>query len=259
LIESLIGEFAGDPVRAMLLTGSYARNTATRYSDVDLVRFVDALPAATAERYTLRYRERRLVSISTTTVDAKREELRQPETAIFAVEGLRRARTLLDRDARLTPLLAEAAAFDWAPLQPAADAYANELLMGLAEETHKALTGLERGDESLMLFASHLLVGALPRVLLVQRGILLVSENDYLDDAQRAAGHDSAWSRLYRQVTGLDPLPPTPTLALARARAALRLYVETARQIENVLTGDDGILVAQAVATITTSALLGDE
>ena len=84
----------------MLLTGSYARYTATRYSDVDLLRFVDELPETTAKRYTLRYRQDRLVSISTTTVRAKRAELCRLEGAVFAVEELRR---VLSRGRRCSP------------------------------------------------------------------------------------------------------------------------------------------------------------
>lgn len=259
LIEALVAEFGGEPVHAMVLTGSYARGTATAYSDVDLVRFVEALPERTSGRYSLRYRSGRLVSISTTTVAAKRAELAQPERAIFAVEGLRRARLLLDRDGRLAALLAEAAAFAWAPLQPAADAYARELLMGLAEEAHKALSGLLRGDQSTMLYAALGLTGALPNALVVRRGVLVASENDYLEAAQRAAGRASAWTRLYRQLTGFDPLPPAPTPARARVVVALRLYVETARLLQDVLAGEEGAVVERAVATILASGLLADE
>jgi hypothetical protein len=259
LIKQLIVKFAGDGVHAMLLSGSYARGGATHYSDVDLVRFVETTPATTAESYVLRYCAERLVSISTTTVATVRAELRRPERAIFAVEGLRQAHILRDRDGRLAALLAEAVAFEWAPLQPTADAYARELLMGLAEEAHKALSGLERGDESTMLYACLGLVRGLPSALVVQRGMLLISENDYLDGAQRAAGRASVWSRLYRQLTGFDPLPTVPSPAVARASAALRLYVETARLLGDVLTGEDGAVALRAAATITASGLLAEE
>ena len=235
MVASLIGEFAGDGVLAMLLTGSHARGNATRYSDIDLVRFVEHAPTTTAERYRLRYRADWLVSVTTTTRAAMREELWRPERAIFAVEGLRRARILLDRDGQLAALQADAVAFEWAPLQPAADAYAREMLMGLAEEAHKGLTGLSRGDEGTMLYACLGLVRELTRVVVVQRGVLMTSENDFLVGAQRTAGYDSAWTRLHRQLTGFEPLPATRSPAVARAAAALRLYVETVRLLHDVL------------------------
>ena len=54
------------------------RGDATPHSDIDLIRFAAVLPEAEADRYTLAYREGRLVSLSTTTIDAKRNELSRP-------------------------------------------------------------------------------------------------------------------------------------------------------------------------------------
>src|SRR5262245_25313995 len=88
-LSALTAELAGDDVVALALTGSYVRGTATPFSDIDILRFAPVLPATERERYTLRAREDRLLSITTTTIAAKRAELCQPETAIFAAPGLR--------------------------------------------------------------------------------------------------------------------------------------------------------------------------
>ena len=145
-----------------------------------------------------------LVSLSTTTVDAKRAELSRPETAIWAVPGLRQARILLDRDGALAALLREAQAFRWEPLQPAADAYASYNVMGLAEEVHKVLGALEGADESAALNATWGLVAGLARAVIVQRGVLIRTENAYFLQAQEAAGLESAWSRAFRVAAGFE-------------------------------------------------------
>ncbi len=100
LLSDLVAEFADADTIGMLLAGSHARGDATPHSDIDLIRFAAVLPETDADRYTLAYREGHLISLSTTTVDAKRAELGRPETAIWAAPGLRQARLLLDRERR---------------------------------------------------------------------------------------------------------------------------------------------------------------
>jgi hypothetical protein len=107
-------------------------------------------------------------------------------------------------------------------LQPAADAYASYELMGLAEEVHKVLGALAKGDEAMALYGTWGLVGGLWRAVTVQRGVVIRTENSYFQQAQEAAGLDSAWSRAFRIAVGLEMVPVT-----ARADAALCLYHET--------------------------------
>ena len=230
LIADLVAEFADTNTIGMLLAGSYARGDATPYSDIDLIRFTAALPEAEAERYTLAYREGRLVSLSTTTVDAKRAELGRPETAIWAAPGLRQARLLLDRDGALAALLGEAHAFRWEPLQAEADAYASYNIMGLAEEVHKVLGALAKDDEAVALYGTWGLVAGLLRAVTVQHGVLIRTENSYFQQAQEAAGLGSAWSRAFRVAVGLEM-----ATAVTRGAAALRLYQETAMLIAPAL------------------------
>jgi hypothetical protein len=223
LIARLLAEFTNAETIGVLLTGSHARGDATEFSDVDLVRFAPALPEAEEDRYTLAWRAGRLVSLSCATIAGKRDELARPETAIWAVPGLRQARPLLDRAGALAALLEEARAFRWEPLQEAADAYASYELMGLAEEAHKALAGLAGGDETLALYGTWGLVIGLARAVAVQRGVLIRTENVYFRQIQEAMGLDSAWAAAFRRAAGLEAAP-----ALARAAAGLRLYQETA-------------------------------
>jgi hypothetical protein len=204
---------------------------------------VAAEPEGQRERYRLWLVDGRLVSVSTTTLASKRAELARPETAIWAVGGLRQTRILADRAGGLAALVAEARAFTWTPaLRAAAVDHASDTLAGLAEEAHKALGARERGDESAMLYAALGLQQVLIRVALVARGVLLESENQWFDAALRLEPPDSRWQRLLRVVVGYD--------APSAGVAALWLYVEATRLLADMLTAEDAALVAATVARI---------
>src|SRR5215813_193950 len=91
-IEHLIHHFDGDDLVALGLTGSHARGTATPYSDVDIYRFGQNPPKDAEDRYRLEMIEGHLVSITGTTTEAKHADLAEPDTAIWAVPGLRQIR-----------------------------------------------------------------------------------------------------------------------------------------------------------------------
>ncbi len=249
---------AANPILGVALLGSYARGEATPYSDVDMVRFAEREPAImgnpfSGERYTLRLIDDRIVSVSTTSLAAKRAELAQPDGAVWAVEGLRQARILLDRDGSLAALLAEARAFKWAPLQPAANAYASELLLGLAEEAGKIMSGLARGDDAVCAYGALGLLSALVRAVVVQRGVLLRSENTFFSQPQEAVGRNSAWAQALRIAAGFEAVAAADTPAgqttpiQARARATLRLYRETAALLDPIIRPADRAVIAQTL------------
>jgi hypothetical protein len=257
-LATLVEQFGGAGVEALALTGSHARGDATAHSDVDLLRFVARAPTTERDRYRLWLLGGHMVSVTTTTIAKKRAELTQPETALWAVSGLRQARALSDRDGRLAALIAAAHAFTWTPhLRRAATAHASETLGGLAEEVHKLLGALERGDESAMLYATLGLQQGLTRAALVARCVLLSTENAYFAEALRLAGAGSRWERLLRVVIGYDAPPDGVSQPYGRAEAAVWLYVEVARQLAETLSDEDAALVTEAVARIKTT--LGGE
>jgi hypothetical protein len=250
-LATLIARFGGDEVEALGLTGSYARGQATAYSDVDLLRFVAQEPESGRAQYRLWLVDGRLVSVSTTTLASKRAELTRPQSAIWAVGGLRQMRILADRAGGLAALLAEARAFTWTPaLRAAAAEHASETLADLAEEAQKALGARERGDESAMLYAALGLQQLVIRAALVARGVLLDSENDWFDAALRLEPPDSRWRRLLRAVVGYGAPPAGIAPARGRTEAALWFYVEATRLLADTLTADDAALVAATVARI---------
>ena len=249
-LAGLTARFGAAGTRALALTGSHARGAATPLSDVDLLRFTAFEPTTDRERYRLWLVAGRLVSVTTTTFAAKRAELARPEMALWAVPGLQQARILYDLDGELAMLTAEAHAFTWTPdLRRAAADHVSDTLAGLAEEVHKLLGALGRGDDSATLYAALGLQQGLTRAALVARGALLTTENAYYAEALRLAGPGSRWERLLRVVIGYD-LPPGKSLAHGRGEAALWLYVEVATRLADELTPDDRELVAESVKRI---------
>lgn len=226
--SSLTG-FDGRWVQAIGLTGSYARGTATPYSDIDLHVYVPEQGAPPHQHYQLHRFEGHLVSITITTFESKYADLGQPQSAVDVVCGLQQTRILYDTAPGLLANLRQAALdFDWTSLQPAADVFASHQLAGCAEEAHKLLSGLLKNDEALLLYATYGLVLGLVNVVAVQKGVLVESENVLFQAVQDAA--DPEWSQYFRIAAGWDVNP-----VRMRALAGLGLYAATARMLRGII------------------------
>jgi len=234
-LQSLIDRLDGPDVVGITISGSHARGEADRYSDVDLSCYVQTLPERKDDRITLRYWDARLVSIHTTTIEAERSELTDPEHAIWAIPGVRQALILLDKNGAIAALKQFAESLCWADLQPAADEFAAEEIMGCAEEAHKILSGLAGEHESTVLYAAWGLIGGMLHALAVQRGLLVRTENEYFDLVQEAAGRDSAWTAAFRLASGCDHGSNNLRPYKVRGAAALALYRETAAMLDPII------------------------
>jgi predicted nucleotidyltransferase len=234
-LESALARLDSPNIMGVTCAGSHARGQAGPHSDVDLQVYVGTLPESEFDQYTLRRWDDHLVSLHFNMVEAERRNLAHPEHALWAVPGLRQAVILLDKDGSIAELKGAAASFDWSTLQPAADRYAVEQLMGCAEEIHKILNGLASGYESSVLYAVWGALKGLSSAVLVQRGLLVETENRYFDLIQDSVGRDSDWTRSFRIALGADPLtedvPPFET----RGKATLALYWYTAKLFEPII------------------------
>ncbi len=233
-IKSILEKIDSPAVIGIGIVGSYARGQESKYSDVDFDIFVSRMPGNEYDRYTLRYWDGKLVSLKYALLEDEREALTNPRRAIWAVPGLRAMRIVLDKDDSLNELQKLAQKFDFSLLQPDADEFAAEEIMGCAEEVHKILNGLARGHESTVLYATWGLVKNLLEAVAVQRGILIVSENRYFDLIQESVGRDTKWVSAFRTAWGLNP---TSSQYQSRGAAALTLYRLTAAMFEGLIPG----------------------
>ena len=231
-IPSLLEKMDSPDVIGVGIVGSYARGQENKYSDVDVDIYVSKLPENPYDRYTLRYWDNKLVSLKYTVLDDERSGLMDPRRAIWVVPGVSGMKILLDKDGSLTALQKAAREFDWSPLQSAADEYAAEQIMGNAEEVHKILNGLVRGHESTVLYATWGLVKNLLEAVVVQRGIMIVSENRYFDLIQDSVGRDSKWTGAFRAAWGLDA---ASSQYQSRGAAALKLYRLSAEMFDALI------------------------
>ncbi len=232
-LNTLVAELDNDAVQAIILGGSYARGNATPYSDVDFARFVKELPGRAQKRYI--YREGRLISIVTRTISMYREWLKLPERAIWIVPGMREARILLDKEGAFNTFQQEVIAFNWEPLQVAANYFASDIMMLNVEFVHKVLAGLLQHDEMSISQATFKLFTSLTDAIAVQRGMLVVDGNRYYEHVQTTVGQDSTWTHYHRHIAGIDTTPAHVISVEIRAIAALRLYQESAKLLRPIL------------------------
>ncbi len=240
LLDQLVAQYDAPDVTAITLAGSFARGAATRYSDVDLLRFVRD---DDARGYQLAYHGERLVSLTTTTIAYEAVKLTQPDRAIWGVPTLQRMQILLDRAGEAARLQREAQAFDWSALKAEADRLAASELVGSIEECHKIMGALSRARESALVYATQGVVFGMVKVMALICGRLIASENSYFEEVASAVGNQSRWAQQLRTTLGLGK----PSTAATRGRAALMLYVETARLVDETLQPEQRTLVETCI------------
>jgi len=114
-LHDLVQELDHPDIVGITLGGSYARGTATQYSDVDVACFLREGIKPPPKR--LLYRQNKLISIKMTSVTEIREALSRPDSAMPAISGTRQL--LLDKDGSIAQILSEIEAFRWEDLQEA--------------------------------------------------------------------------------------------------------------------------------------------
>jgi predicted nucleotidyltransferase len=254
-LQAIVAEIDSDEVTTVIIAGSHVRGTATPYSDVDFARFVRTPPQGKKKRYF--YRDDRLISVVTWSLDFMEEAITRPEQAIWRVPALRDARILLDKEGVFSAFQQRLADFRWEALQEQANAWASNTLMIFGELAHKALGAFLNHDEAALAYATHDLLWSLPEVVAVQRGVLIEGSNRYYAQVQKAAGKDSAWTHAHQLALCLEPFPAHLSPAEARGLAALRLYQETARLIRDALLPEDREVIEQTLRVIEEAALPG--
>jgi predicted nucleotidyltransferase len=249
-LQFLVTQLDNENTVGVTLTGSYARGEAAPFSDVDIHCYVRQMPSSAEETSYLRFMKGDLVSVSLTTQEDVYASLRNPKKAIWVVPALRQSRILLDKDGSIAALKEFAVMVTWEVLQTSADVYASWNLSGCTEEVYKILAGLARQDESKTLYAVWGLMHELANTLIIQHGILIQSENAYIDLVQETAGRTSDWTHQFRLAVGLDLLPPGEPAYRGYGVASLHLYRETARLLQDILLPEDASIVTQTLAII---------
>lgn len=243
-LARLVSEYDAPAVTGVALSGSHAHGDATRYSDVDLLRFVSG--ETSSPEFRMCYVDGRLISLLTWELERKRADMRQPEQAIWLVPTLRHMRILLDKRGELAALQREAEQFEWSDIEADAQRQVSGEFVWWSEELHKVLSAQVRGDESALAYATMGLLFGMVKVMARTRGVLIVSESRYFQEVGDAVGANSAWTRCLQQALGLGGA----TSVAARADAALRLYQETVRLLEPILQPEHRDVVQTCISIL---------
>jgi predicted nucleotidyltransferase len=222
-LHELVLELDHEDIVGITLGGSYARGTATLYSDVDIACFWREGLKPPLKRFL--YRQDKLISIKMTSVTEIREMLKRPQSAMLVVSGKRRL--LLDKDGSVARLLAEIEAFRWEDLQEAVNAHVSLWMMLKAEDVQKVLREFQQENATgLALVITHL-VAELTLLTALCHRTLITNDSTYYQQVQEAAGLDSGWTRSHRIATGLEAGPTDIAPLRSRGIAVLHLYRET--------------------------------
>lgn len=224
-------ELVRNGAEAVVLVGSHARGDAGPDSDLDVL-------AVGPETFSCRLERRGglLVSTGSRPVESYRRTFGDPGAVCAAVPGWREAVVLQDPAGTAASLIREAQEWRWGPLEHRCDLWVAERVTALAEETHKLLTALRRGDRSTAAVQRSLLAVHLAPILAVHRRILYGSENRLWDLVSDAMGE--RWRRAQDAALGLGGEALTET-----GGAALRLYGLAAEEVGDLFDGrQDGVV-----------------
>ncbi len=218
-LEELAMEVAGFLPESLFIVGSHALGRADEWSDLDFYAvYDDARHLAPKQEHVFWLWEGVWVSVGILSRSHVEAELETPENAIPAVPAYRTMQIVRDVDGWAEELRQRALAFDWQSVKAEADAWVTAELLSLCEECGKGLRALAHQDEGLAVLVATGLAWPLTRLVAIQRGILVQSDNSYIQEVREAMGEE--WTSLHRMLLGDDPAPP-----LERLRAGLRLYL----------------------------------
>ena len=179
-LHELVQELDHEDIVGITLGGSYARGTATRYSDVDLACFWREGLRPPPKRFM--YRQSKLISIKMTSVTEIREMLKRPQSAILFASGIHRL--LLDKDGSVARLLAEIEAFRCEDLQVAMNAHVSLLMMLTAEDVQKVLREFEQENALGLAFVVSKLVAQLTLLTTLCHRTLITNDSTYYQQVQ---------------------------------------------------------------------------
>ncbi len=234
--KDFAGNLLNSGAKAVLLTGSWARDDATAESDVDL------LAIGSGPDYRLYRVDHYLVSISHITVEDVRTAFGSPGEAGWVIPGWCTAKILLDPADIAAQLIEEAQSWTWDVVgDEICDSWVAEEITGYAEEVHKLIYLSRDHRRTGAAIQRYLLAARMARIAAVHRRLLYQSENTLWDLVAEEMG--STWTTAQHRAFGIHDETFEDTIA-----ASLQLYFLTAQAIRHLLTDRQFDVVRHACA-----------
>jgi len=215
-------QFADKGARAVLLSGSWARKEARRFSDLDLW----VLGKAGAPSFL--WREPFLVSVSRINPSAELCKFLDPPHTGELLGAWRTAIILFDPHGVARRLREEARDFRWDQVDRKCDRWVARTIVAWGEEAIKIVHSMARGETDTAAVQRNLLANSLVFVMAVHRRVTWVTDNGLWERLGREEG--PRWWNAQRRALGLGG----ETLGRS-AEAALELYALTAGRLRSVL------------------------
>ena len=218
MLHEIVSNLRHADTEAVVLTGSMSRGPAAKLSDVDI------LAIAPHHDDSLMLLDGRLVSIAWLSKDAVEHSFKNPEQAVWTVPGWRSATILYDPADVAELLQRQALDWLWTPeLDNAADRWVAREIVGYCEDAARLLRHMQTGNALGAAALRSVLAIRMAHIMAVHLRVLYDSENDLW--ALVAGRMPAEWGDLQKRAMGIETHIPDQS-----ARAALRLFVATARQ-----------------------------
>lgn len=234
-IHAITPELICLDVEGIAVMGSYARGNATPYSDIDVICLMkDQFENNPGPQIDLYHGVYRVVH----RIDEKslRVCFDDPIRAVYDIIGLQQMQILYDPIEKLRRLQQDAFAFVWTEtLQQKADAILNREMLAWQEECYKAMAGVCEKQDGKMLLGLYGLTYGLVKLMLVAKGVLLQSENDFYEQLCLAYSEEPNGKDLVDMMGlafGLEDGFPL----LQRVETGLLLYLQFAEYLAARLT-----------------------
>jgi predicted nucleotidyltransferase len=239
--QSLVPRLAAEGAEAVVLTGSHARGTAHRHSDVDVV------PLGVGPSRTLIRRSGLLVAISWRTPARIRERLADPGEVGTAVPTAREALILYDPLGIATSIQRDAFAWTWERVEEHCDRWVAEETTRLAEEAQKLIGALENGWSYPAAMQRSIVSLAVGPVLAVHFRLLYGREARLFELLSDLMGE--RWERPQARSLGLGGESLRDS-----CEAALELYALTVAEVSHLLDARQRRVVAHVCSLVAGAA-----
>jgi len=218
---------------AVVVFGSWVRGDHYSESDLD-IHAIGKGPPYRLERY-----QNFLVSISWQTAKQDRQAFKDPKQVGGIIPAWRNAFIVYDPKSIAKALKQESRAWRWEPLSKKTDRWVADEIAGWAEEVHKLVGNLQVGRRTAASVQRSLLAIYMGRVLAAHHRLLYDTENRLWDLVSERMG--PTWTRLQSAALAEGDQSFEET-----CRAALQLYVLTAREVRSLLNDQEREVVDHA-------------
>jgi len=243
IIEECLSGLEKNDEDSIALMGSYARNQNKRFSDIDIVYFTEY----DANEVEIKLTEDRYTVISYINIKEVENWFVDPKLATEFMGGLKTLIPIWDPKNHLENLRKRAIEFSWNQnLQEKADKYACEEIVLLGEEVNKGIQGIISNDNGRMLNCLFGLSLGLAKILRVQKGILIKSDNDFYDEILSIYENEPETLQIIKNLFGIQESP-----IKSRVLSGLLLYEKIVSELKYLFMGKNQKIIELLLANIS--------